>query len=684
MPALAYIFASQNELPTVYDSEWFDGTCTWIHALSSAWDRLIRDLPPSEKPPEPPYRNLSTNMANMPPSKCREIAPQADEGAKKVFERWKNAGTVPALDAGLIAELTGIQSKVSIQSLNGYRGGFKAVPAAKLKHGATAGFLMVSSDPFEFKITQNVCIELNIFSEISRAYGADALALWTWGSTIGLLLAKSSSPNSRPVFFGPFHVGSQTRSSEHIQRVMADLRAGFDGSRLRPDWLAIESQLRSPELSVSKWFAAFGLPGAPDNSPADATALWQAWDRATEALLSGNKPEASDSKLVKKALEQSGTDDKLPTKPAKGNGALAYPLAGVGETLANTAGWPEGSLWERRSKAAELYAAIANDGVADWLTVGVDSNNLGASASLGRLLQVYPAEFRRDRSWAMQALHEAEVWNGHAFVQPLAVLAEGIGIQLAVVVYPAATREAFRNAFGIEGGLNTTAAAWEADAFIETAVWPKKRPSDLLPDWFKRQRADGVLIIVGEQSKVTVWSKGTEIGTDPASLALGRAPSVAESAEAARYLDVRPLLDALDLQNLLRPPPLDTTVDTSPANRVTATKALATQVPVITLPGAPGHFASASPPEVKDSDYKTRRLVCFEAVGLVEPKRFARDLAALLGKLSHGWFENGEVRACNESLPDWQLLAGLIGDAPAGASFTVVNTDGVGFKLVQS
>src|SRR6267142_6927461 len=98
MPCLAYIFASPQQLPPSYDSEWFDGTCTWIHALSSAWDRLVKDLPSAKKPLEPSYRNLSTNMANMPPSKCREIAPQADEAAKKVFATWKSTGKVPALD----------------------------------------------------------------------------------------------------------------------------------------------------------------------------------------------------------------------------------------------------------------------------------------------------------------------------------------------------------------------------------------------------------------------------------------------------------------------------------------------------------------------------------------------------------------------------------------------------------
>src|SRR5262249_15017674 len=160
-------------------------------------------------------------------------------------------------------------------------------------------------------------------------------------------------------------------------------RNGFEGSRFQPDWTSIEAQLSSPNLSVSKWIAAFGLPGAPDNSPANANDLWEAWDRAAEALLTGNKPDKADNKLIKAALDQSGRDENLPTKPAKGDGSLAYPLAGIGVTLAQTSSWPEGSLWERRSQAAELYGAIANDGVAEWLTVGTDSMNLGASASLG-------------------------------------------------------------------------------------------------------------------------------------------------------------------------------------------------------------------------------------------------------------------------------------------------------------
>jgi hypothetical protein len=682
MPALAYLFASQNEIPANADNAWFESACTWIHSLSSAWERLVKNLPAGEKPPEPAYENLSANMMNMPPSKCREIATQADEAANKLLQIWKDTGAMPAIDAGLIAELTGLQSKISTDYLTGYRGGFKSIPKQKLKLGASDAFLKISAAPFEFKITQNYSTELHIFYEISRAYGADALALWTWGSSIGLLLAKNSTPDARPVFFGPLHISARARSEEHVARLLKFLRDAFDRSRFQPDWTGIEGQLKAPDLSVTKWFAAFGLPDAPENSPANANALWESWDRASQAILTGKKPDSKDAKVIKAALEQSRSDEKFAAKPAKGDGSVAYPLAGIGLTLARANTMPEDSIWQHRARAAELYGAIANNGVAEWLTVGVDSKNLGASASLGRLLQVYAAEFRNDRLWAMQSVLVAEAWNGHAFVQPLAALAEGIDTQLALVLYPASAREAFRKEFGIEGGDSSSNGKWEAEAFIETAAWPKQKPSKLVPRWIEKQRLNAVLIVTGSHS-IKMWSQGKETA-DPSTIGLDGIPSADELGRAARELDVRPLLDAVKQSTLLKPPPLDTEIQFAPAKRVTAMKALSATVPEITLTESPGNFSSAATAAVEGADYKTSSLICLQATGLETPKIFASDIAALLGKGSDVWQIGENVCACSESIPDWKLLAGLLGDAPADASLTVVNTDGIGFKIIQS
>jgi hypothetical protein len=623
-------------------------------------------------------------MANISYSKCREIAAQADEAAKKLLQIWKDTGVMPAIDAGLIAHLTGLQSKISLDYLTGYRGGFKSIPKQKLKHGATDAFLMISSSPFEFKITQDYSTELHIFSEISRAYGVDALALWTWGNTIGLLLAKNSTPGSRPESFGPLHISARARSEEHVARLLKFLHTTFDGSRFQPDWASIEAQLRSPELSVSKWFAAFGLSGAPENSPANAKDLWESWERAAQALLTGKKPDGKDAKAIKAALEQSGSDEKFSTKPAKGDGSIAYPLAGIGFSLARANTWPEDSIWHRRAQVAELYGAIANNGVAKWLTVGVDSKDFGASASLGRLLQVYPAEFRTDRLWAMQSVLVAEAWNGHAFVEPLAALAEGIDTRLALVVYPASARGDFRKAFGIEGGDSPSNGQWEAEPFIETAAWPKQKPSNLLPRWIEKQGLNAVLILTGPQSTIKVWSQGKETTADPAAIGLCRVPSADELVRAGRELDVRPLLNALGQTGLLKPPALNTEIQVAPIKRVKAMKALTATVPLIELTESPGNFSAAPSTAGVEEDYKTGRLVCLQANGLETPKIFSGDLATLLGKGSDVWQIGEGVCACSESVPDWKLLAGLLGDAPAGASLTVVDTDGVGFKLVQS
>src|SRR5262249_49098175 len=158
----------------------------------------------------------------------------------------------------------------------------------------------------------------------------------------------------------------------------------------------------------------------------------------------------------------------------------------------------------------------------------------------GRLLQVYPREFRKDRLWAMQSVLVAEAWNGRAFVEPLAALAEGIDTQLALVIYPASARESFRKEFGIEGGNGSSKGTWEAEAFIETAAWPKQKPSKLVPRWIEKQGLNAALIVTGPHS-IRVWSQGKETA-DPSTIGLGGLPSVDEFDRAARELDVRPLL----------------------------------------------------------------------------------------------------------------------------------------------
>ncbi len=686
MPFLGYLFAPQNEIPSEGDREWHGKACSWIRSVDTAWEKRIAALPPNERPPAPAYRNLSTNMADMFPSACREWAAATEEATGKLLEKWKTTGgKLPDTDAALFEEMTGIRSKISTAYSVGYRGGFKPIPPAKLKRGAALGFLKVDSNPYEFKFGESDSIEVNFLLEIARSYGGDALALWSWGRSIGLLLARSASPGTRPRVYGPLYIAGGQRSTEHATRILDDLRAAFEGSTMKPDWKAIEAQLATPELSATAWCTAFGLPQVPEAAPTDAAEVLAAWERAAEALLTGAKPTPADAKTVNAALQNTGRDLKLPSKPAKGDGQSAYTIGGIQIELGSAIGWPKGSLWEQRVAAAELYSRIVDGVAGEWLTVGTDSKNFGASASLGRLLQLYPAEIRRDRLWAMQALYEAEAWNGHAFVSPLAALAEGTGIRLVLVVYPGKLAEAFRKEFGIERGDGAPAGAWEAEAFIETAGWPKKKPSEAAAAWIAKRKADAVMFLCDETAPQSrVWKSGMETGDDPKIIGLGSAPSAEAIRSASRELSPSAILKALGCGTVLHPPALEPEKEVSSGkNRAQAVQALAVEVPVIGVVTAPGRLAEVFVQRVQGSGHQAKRLVCLEVRGLSDLGAFARDLGGYLGKYTEIWQEEGCVRACRDSSVEWELIAGLLGDLPRGGSVKIVNSDGAGFCVAQ-
>jgi len=122
---------------------------------------------------------------------------------------------------------------------------------------------------------------------------------------------------------------------------------------------------------------------------------------------------------------------------------------------------------------------------------------------------------------------------------------------------------------------------------------------------------------------------------------------------------------------------------TGGARRAETLNALAAEVPVISASSAPGRLTEARVPRCPRPTGNTR-LFCIEVAGIFSPEILTRDLAAHFGKGADVWLENDRVYACTESMPEWPLLAGLLGDAPRGANLKLVTSDGFGFRAVQS
>ena len=551
----------------------------------------------------------------------------------------------------------------SLQALLHYRdAGYKPVRRA---NGLAFLGNSARADAFHFGIARRD--ELGMLRDIAWAYGGDHVAIWTFGRAVHLWAARSSAPGARPVVLqlsvrldAPRDVGRPAGTAERIARWL-------EGSALAPDVAALRRTLESPRLSVPAWFAAFGVPGAKDLEAPDTRAAWSAFEQVADALLRGAAPDAAARTQVNALIDTK--DSHLPGKPASKRGATARRVAEAFVALREVLGAPAAPRLAACFAAANLYDSITSGPAGDRL-LQTTRKPLAVSLALGRLLAHYPVEVRRDPIFLALASFEAEVWNGHSFVDPLAAMAEDAGATgFTIAVVPPALEEEFRHAHGVRADESAARDGWAGEAAIEMG----EGSVATFAKWFAKARADGA-IVRGEGSgacRVLRFAAGQLVEDAPSEdAALGRA---------ARALDPRGAILAAGFPDVLEPGALAEAPRASAGEEeapVVTRAALAARLDA----GSAAQAASLLDPDWSGSAARVALLVRpatrdeHHSAAIVRDLRTAgwRVTSASSSSSPELWFHSGE-----DTMGDVTPLVRVLGDLPTGSTVAFARNEAV-------
>ena len=552
----------------------------------------------------------------------------------------------------------------ALHRLLSYRGiSFKPV-----KHAGGVAFLAHSSKPDAFDLERQAEGELARLHDIAHAYGGDHLALWTFGQAVHLWAARSPAPGTPPramkVSVRIDAPGDAGRPDTTAERILA----WMDGSPIAPDADALRRALQGPVLSVPAWFAAFGVRGAKDVQAPDADAAWSAFEQVAHALLTGDTPDAALRRQVNALVDD--RRGQLPAKPGK-RGATARVVTTAFLELRDTLGEPASPRLAACASAAKLYDRITSGPAGDRLLQTRDKP-LAVSLALGRLIAHYPVAVRRDPIFLALAAHDAEVWNGHAFVEPFEELAErGGAAGFTIAIVPESLEAAFREAHDVRADESAARDGWAGEAAIDVRGVAGKSVVSFTK-WFTKARADGAIVRAESDGacRVLRFAKGRMVEDAPKEDAALR--------DAARALDPRGIALAAGFPDVLAPGALaeefrEATTEGEPIMSRDALAARldtggATAVGSLLDHAWPAHDAPISMlvrPATRDEGYATA---------------IARDLRAAgeSGSRPRVARSGTEIWVDTSFTPlDAPRIARLLGDLPAGSTAAVARGEAV-------
>jgi len=705
MSSIGFLLSPLREIPAEHDNQWMSTVQSWLHIANYSWFGLWKQLSEEQKPGVPrmpPGTGLSSNAVDAARKKDPELLASAQPWAERAWRSWLESDRQtppPAVDTATAHEVLSLDSRMSLQDLTGYMGGFTAVPAKKLKRGGQYGFLKNEGDLNVFGFGAHDGIQCQLFLEIARGHGGDHLAVWTFGHALHVLVARSPSPGTRPTLQGPFSVRVRTvAGASRPGGFVESLENALAGTALRPDFATLRSELAAPSLSIEACFTALGLPGARDFASPDIAARWEEMDRVAVALLTGQPADKKEVKNIKELLAPLGESARLPGKGKLGKGEIARAVSEVVADLDGGLGMPESGRWAERSRSAAFYWDITDGEAGGRLTVGTDTAGLGASASVARLLTHFPSSLTKDPVFLAMLALECEAANGHAYVEALCKLAEQIGTAgLVLVVVPAEQRPALRKALSIESdeadGAN---GAWCGEALVSGTTITKGDPAEAARRFVTKTRTAGAIAELsrGKGAAVTWYKEGAPVATAK-DAGLGAAETAALDAAAADFLP-REAFIALGAGDLLAPG----------AWREGSYRG-------DSVPGAEDHKAKKRRhvQSLMNADKESKRItsagellsvvgpslryrgplseqdggiVSLRVTLPVEDPAWVRELRSdlkgrwVISAYGEAWVEGVEVRGYSCSDVDVALLTQVLGDAPAGTTITI----GVGEELI--
>ena len=664
------------------DDDWESRYCSWNFLAEEAWERLSERLPPEERAlARGAFGAMRTtsNFASLRHLQDREIRRSAHTWVQESYRRWLADGRTSAPPSNGPAEfeaVTGTASGISLGDLIYYRSGFRKLPARSLKPGVALGYLSNKGSLDEFALGSAYDIELTVFHEIARAHGGEHLALWTYGHAVHLWHARSPKPGAPPEIvragFRLHHPGASPRAALELTL----LRSQLQGSVLAPDWDEVRAQLDAGEISVTRWFSAFGVPGANEIVPLDREAVWSQMERVCLDLLNGRPTDRSAIRQLNLVLGNIDEDSRLSSRSGRRPTVTARAIADASYTLEEAVGPSQSPAWQERRRAANFYWDITDSPALERLTVGIDEAGFGDSASLGRLLGHYPPQLARDPIFLALAAMQAESANGHAFVEPLQALSERAGAAgFTLAVYPVALDPDFRTSFGLlEGPEAATHPVWAAHGFVDLTDPMPADISDALRRWFAANRSDGHLIRADPDGSwdASEFSSGRPI---PSTLQI-QAPLLER---AARNLDLRLACTAAGLPDLLEPGAWEegtydgsaSAPDTDPQMHV-ATAALDRATPPLEITSW-DEMIEQLQPFVRyrgEKDHYRDGIVSLRiSPAAVDPaflEKLRSDLLCddLIEDYGHAWIEGRTLCAYTRTSLDLRLLTAVLADTP--------------------
>jgi len=438
--------------------------------------------------------------------------------------------------------------------------GFAAEDRRKTpKRGGVLGILANEGNPriyFNFDAPAGA---LEGLRELARDCGGDHFAIFTWNGRLHHWLFRGIE-NGDPPAVRKCTIALQGGKREGDP--VGEIANWFSKSVIQPDMGELERQLAGPQIRISVWFSAFGLEGASDFE--ELATIWDDLEPVALALLSGEAPDKGALKKVNAALRLLNTE-KLPAAPKSKPGQTSALIPGAVESVrAASSSLSSTSKWRSRLAAASFYDPITQGEALDRLTVGIDKKGLGSSASLGRLLGHYPREMVRDPLFLSLAGHEAECWNGHAYVASFHSLAEHApkaGFTLAI--FPTEFEADFRKAHGISPAASTAQNGFSAEAFVDLPGILKVEPAEVITAWFTKKKATGIVLRMRPDGTFDLQTLTKGNADSMPSLPQAHKPDVQLLARAARDLWPRDAFAGLGLADLLAPGPFTPPADDS-------------------------------------------------------------------------------------------------------------------------
>ncbi|MEM7243840.1 MAG: hypothetical protein AAF533_00775 [Acidobacteriota bacterium] len=601
-----------------------------------------------------------------------ELLEAARTWVETTYDAWRASGLEgPTPDNGPAdyEACTGARSNLCLRDIRRGEGGHRLLSSTELPDGVPHGLLCLQSELGELEslaVGDLSCPELEVLTEILRIHGGEALVACTHGHAVHVRHFRTEAPGTRPSsIVASFRLRAPRGRRSHE---LATLRDSLKDSVLAPSWETVDALLAAPELSVTEWFAALGVPGVPELRPVDHDEVWETADRVATSLLRGRSADPEDVARLNAIIVPNERDHAIPTEPAAEGESLTWPLHDSLTTLCWSYGPPRSDRWRLPWDAADWYGELTEYPYPAGRRLTFGRTPLARAAGTGRLLGIYPTELLRDRLFFLMAgLELVEKSSMGSAFWKLAKTIDSAGFTISI--HAAEDEDSFRELTGIDAHWSPTQAQ-VAHAFVDLETASAETVLDTLTEWHSARKSNGLIVRADADGTWTITQHAAGEVVDP-SLDIDEE----RLGSAARMLTPREAVLALGLPDLLEPGDWCRLADRDDVReqdaefRETTRQALAEDGELVELTGPDALPEAAG--RVLRHDSKPNKLVAARlAPSFDDPTALDELRADLTRSDTWAWIE-GDTVCLAASTVDTGHLSSLIADMPGPVRLTV-------------